>query len=68
MLLSKYAHYDQRAKLIDAIVSLSDEQLGGERSEKAKWLFKVIASECQELGYTKLARIMQRVALHYDYD
>lgn len=55
-------------KLIDSIVTLADEQLGGERSRKAGALFYDIADECRTLGYVKLERIMRQVAYHYDYD
>jgi hypothetical protein len=55
-------------KLIAAIVRISDESLGGERSKKAGALFADIASECRELGFTDLARIAQQVAFHYQYD
>jgi hypothetical protein len=55
-------------RLIGLIVGLADEQLGGERSKMAGPLFTDIASECRKLGYAKLARIMQQVAFHYEYD
>lgn len=55
-------------KLIDAIVTLADEHMGGERSKSAGPLFADIASECRKLGYTQLARIAQQVAFHYQYD
>jgi hypothetical protein len=54
-------------KLINAISDLADEQLGGERSKKALYLFTDIAAECRELGFTRLARIAQGVAARYDY-
>jgi hypothetical protein len=55
-------------KLVSAIVDLADEQLGGERSQKAKWLFYDIADECKQLGFTRLERIMRRVGGQYDYE
>ena len=55
-------------KLIDAIVALADEHIGGERSRKAKALFYDIAEECRRLGYSKLENIMRRVGEFYDYD
>ena len=55
-------------KLIDAIVGLADQFMGGERSRTAGPMFIDIAGEARRLGYEKLARIAQRVAFHYLYD
>jgi hypothetical protein len=55
-------------QLVESIVALADEQLGGERSRRAKWLFYDIANECRDLGYSALERIMRQVGAHYDYD
>jgi hypothetical protein len=55
-------------KLINAIVSLADEHLGGERSRTAKELFYDIADEARQFGYSKLERIARRVGGYYDYD
>jgi hypothetical protein len=55
-------------QLIDAIVNLADEQMGGERSKTAGPMFYDIATECRNLGYTRLERIMRQVAYHYLYD
>lgn len=55
-------------KLIDSIVALADEHIGGDRSRKAGPLFYDIADECRRLGYAKLEHIMQQVAYHYAYD
>jgi CRISPR/Cas system CSM-associated protein Csm4 (group 5 of RAMP superfamily) len=59
---------NKEKKLIDAIVRLADEHMGGERSKTAGLLFIDIASECRQLGYQDLARIAQHVADHYIYD
>ena len=55
-------------KLVNSIVALADEYVGGERSRKAKALFYGIANECRKLGYAKLENIMRRVGEFYDYD
>jgi len=59
---------NKERKLIEAIVGLADEHLGGERSRQAKELFYDIADECRRLGYSRLESIMRQVAYHYDYD
>jgi hypothetical protein len=58
----------KKEKLVDAIVDLADEWMGGERSRTAGPMFIDISSECRTLGYTDLADIMQKVAFHYLYD
>jgi hypothetical protein len=58
----------KEAKLINAIVGIADERLGGERSRLAGALFTDIAAECRKFGYTELARVAQQVAFHYEYD
>jgi hypothetical protein len=55
-------------RLIDAIVTLADEYMGGSRSRTAGPMFIDISGECRKLGYKNLAHIMQRVAFHYLYD
>ena len=55
-------------KLIESIVALADEHIGGERSKTAGALFYDIADVCRKLGYTRLERIARQVAYHYDYD
>ena len=55
-------------KLINSIIELADDQLGGVRSRKAKELFSDIAGISRDLGYVVFTRIMQRVADHYIYD
>lgn len=55
-------------KLVESIVALADEPLGGERSKKAAWLFTDIAAVCRELGYARMGDIMERVADNYIYD
>jgi hypothetical protein len=54
-------------KLVREIVTLADEQLGGQRSQKARRLFCDIAKACEELGFTRLERIARMVGEHYDY-
>jgi len=58
---------EKDALLIEAIVCLADEQLGGERSRVARYLFRDIAAEARASGHVKLARIADGVADHYDY-
>jgi HPt (histidine-containing phosphotransfer) domain-containing protein len=62
------AKASKESQLIESIVALADEQLGGERSKTARWLFHDIAKECGKLGYTKLERIAQTVSDHFNYD
>ena len=55
-------------KLVESIVALADERMGGERSGSAGPLFYDIADVCRNLGYSKLEYIMRQVAYHYLYD
>ncbi|HKV76705.1 MAG TPA: hypothetical protein VJP02_01105 [Candidatus Sulfotelmatobacter sp.] len=59
---------NKEEKLTEAIVTLADEQLGGERSRTAGALFSDIADECRSQGHPKMERIMRNVAHHYLYD
>jgi hypothetical protein len=58
----------KESRLIDSIVSLADEQLGGERSKTAAALFSDIADVCRKFDQPKIERIMRQVANHFIYE